>query len=136
MPFITRKSGKNRFVGQYRHLKLDLIVIVGPNPILLLAEPNAIFPNVPVVFCCGALGQIDQIRGDHRSTGTWFQLEPAKTVEAALGLLPETHHLFVVGGQSDYDRDLTALGPYPHHSAPAATSTAKSSAHGALWIRH
>ena len=49
------------------------------------------------------------MRADHRSTGSWFQLEPAKTVEAALGLLPETRHLFVVGGQSDYDRRLTAL---------------------------
>ena len=30
-------------------------------------------------------------------------------MEAALGLLPETRHIFVVGGQSDYDRRLTAL---------------------------
>ncbi len=30
-------------------------------------------------------------------------------MEAALGLLPETRHLFVVGGQSDYDRRLTTL---------------------------
>ena len=96
-------------VQQYRHLKLDLIVLMGPNAIQLLAEPKAIFPNVPVVFCCTAPGQIDQMRADHRSTGSWFQLEPAKTVEAALGLLPETRHLFVVAGQSDYDRRLTAL---------------------------
>jgi signal transduction histidine kinase len=75
----------------------------------LLAKPEAIFPNVPVVFCCTAPGQIDQMRIDHRSTGSWFQLEPAKTVEAALGLLPETRHMFVVGGGSDYDRRLTAL---------------------------
>jgi signal transduction histidine kinase len=96
-------------VGQYRHLKLDLIVLVGPNAIQLLTEPKAIFPNVPVVFCCTVLGMIDQIRGDHRSTGSWFQLEPAKTVEAALGLIPGTRHLFVVAGRSDYDRGLTAV---------------------------
>ncbi len=96
-------------VGQYRHLKLDLIVLVGPNAIRLLAEPKAIFPDVPVAFCCTVLGMIDQIRGDHRSTGSWFQLEPAKTVEAALGLIPGTRHLFVVAGQSDYDRGLTAV---------------------------
>ena len=96
-------------VQQYRHRKLDLIVLVGPNAIQLLAEPKAIFPNVPVVFCCAFPGMIDQMNVDHRSTGSWFQLEPAKTVEAALGLLPETRHLFVVAGQSDYDRRLTAL---------------------------
>jgi len=96
-------------VGRYRHLKLDLIVLVGPNAIRLLAEPKPIFPNVPVVYCCAIPGMIDQVRGDYRSTGSWFQLEPAKTVEAALGLVPGTRHLFVVAGQSDYDRGLTAL---------------------------
>ena len=95
-------------VQQYRHRKLDLIVLLGPNAMQILAEPKTIFPNVPVVFCCTAPGQIDKIRPDSRSTGSWFQLEPAKTVEAALGLLPETRHIFVVGGGSDYDRRLTA----------------------------
>ncbi len=96
-------------VQQYRHRKLDLIVLMGPNAIQVLEEPRTIFPNVPAVFCCTAPGQIDQMRIDRRSTGSWFQLEPGKTVEAALGLLPRTRHLFVVGGQSDYDRRLTAL---------------------------
>ena len=96
-------------VGQYRHLKLDLIVLVGPNAIRLLAEPKAIFPNVPVVFCCTVTGMVDQTRADHRSTGSWFDLKSAKTVDAALALLPKTRHLFVVAGQSDYDRRLTAL---------------------------
>ncbi|MFZ0707183.1 MAG: histidine kinase, partial [Candidatus Korobacteraceae bacterium] len=96
-------------VQQYRHRKLDLIVLLGPNAIQILAEPRAIFPNVPAVFCCTAPGQIDQTRVDHQSTGSWFQLEPAKSVGAALGLLPETRHIFVVAGQSDYDRSLTAL---------------------------
>jgi len=95
-------------VGQYRHIKLDLIVLVGPNAIRLLAEPKAIFPDVPVIFCCTVRGMIDQM-ADNRATGSWFQLEPAKTVEAALELVPGTRHLFVVAGQSDYDRGLTAL---------------------------
>ena len=95
-------------VVQYRHLKLDLIVLVGPNAVQLLAEPKAIFPDVPVVFCCTVEGMIDPI-ADKRATGAWFHLEPAKTVEAALGLIPGTRHLFVVAGQSDYDRGLTAL---------------------------
>ena len=96
-------------VQQYRHRKLDLIVLMGPDAIRVLAEPKPIFPNVPVVFCCTAPGQIDQMTSGYRATGSWFQLEPAKTVEAALALLPETRHLFVVAGQSDYDRRLTAL---------------------------
>ena len=96
-------------VQQYRHRKLDLIVLLGPNAIQILAGPKTVFLNVPVVFCCTLPGQIDEMRLDRRSTGSWFQLEPAKTVEAALGLLPKTRHLFVVGGQSDYDLRLTGL---------------------------
>ncbi len=98
----------NLLVEKYRHVKLDLIVLVGPNAVQLLAEPEAIFPDVPVVFCCAIPSMVDEI-ADKRATGAWFQLEPAKTVEAALGLIPGTRHLFVVAGQSDYDRDLTAV---------------------------
>ena len=66
-------------VQQYRHRKLDLIVLMGPNAIQLLAEPRAIFPNVPAVFCCTAPGQIDQIREsiiDRRARG--FNWSPRK----------------------------------------------------------
>ncbi len=96
-------------VGQYRDLKLDLIVLVGPTAYRVLAEPKTIFPNVPVVFCCAIPGMVDPIRDDHRSTGAWFQLEPSKTVEAAMSLMPETRHLYVVAGHSDYDRGVTAV---------------------------
>ena len=112
MPFITRKSGRSGLIALSSSIvtvKLDLIVLVGPNAIQLLAEPKAIFPNVPVVFCCAVPGMIEQIKADHRSTGAWFQLEPAKTVEAARDLIPGTRHLFVVAGQSDYDQGLTAV---------------------------
>jgi signal transduction histidine kinase len=103
-----RQEHLDFIVGQYRHLKLDLIVLVGPNAIRLLAEPKPVFPDVPVIFCCTVRGMVDQI-ADNRATGSWFQLEPAKTVEAALGLVPGTRHLFVVAGQTDYDRGLTAV---------------------------
>ena len=64
-------------VGQYRHLKLDLIVLVGPNAIRLLAEPKAIFPNVPVVFCCTVPGMIDQI-ADTARQARGFNWSPRK----------------------------------------------------------
>jgi hypothetical protein len=36
-------------------------------------------------------------------------LDPAKTLDAALRLLPETRQVFVVAGQSKFDRGITAL---------------------------
>jgi PAS domain S-box-containing protein len=95
-------------VSQYGHVKLDLIVLVG-GATQFLAQPKTMFPNVPVVFCCAVLGTIEEVRVDYRSTGVWFQLEPAKTVEAARDLIPGTRHVFVVAGQTNYDRALTAL---------------------------
>jgi signal transduction histidine kinase len=101
---------RDLLVRKYQHRKLDLIVLLGPDPIRLLGEPaNAVFPDVPVVFCCSAPGQIDQMSPHPQFTGSWFQLEPTKTVDVALRLLPKTHNLFVIGGQSRYDRRLTAI---------------------------
>ena len=89
---------------------MDLIVLMGPDPIRFLAKPSKpFFPDVPVVFCCSDPGQLPQVVSDSRSTGSWFQFEPSKTLDAALGLLPETRHVFVVVGQSKYEQGLTAL---------------------------
>ncbi|MGO9565633.1 MAG: ATP-binding protein [Candidatus Korobacteraceae bacterium] len=101
---------RDLLVRKYQHRKLDLIVLLGPDPIRLLEEPaNAVFPDVPVVFCCSTPEQIDQMGPHPQFTGSWFQLEPAKTVDVALRLLPKTRNLFVIGGQSGYDRRLTAI---------------------------
>ncbi len=104
------KEQRDLLVRKYQHRKLDLIVLLGPDPIRLLGEPaNAVFPDVPVVFCCSAPGQIDRMGPHPQFTGSWFQLEPTKTVDVALRLLPKTRNLFVIGGQSGYDRRLTAI---------------------------
>ena len=93
---------------KYRNRKLDLIVLVGPDPLRLFAGPSRTFyPDVPVVFCCSASGHSDQQSTDSRSTGSWLQWDPAKTVDAAIRLLPDTRQVFVIAGQARYDRVLT-----------------------------
>jgi len=61
------------------------------------------------VFCCAVLGTIEEVKVDYRSTGAWFQLEAAKTVGAARDLIPGTRRVFVVAGQSAYDKGPTAI---------------------------
>ena len=101
---------RDSIVRKYRDQKPDVIVLLGPDPLRLLLDPSKPFyPDVPVVFCCSVPGQVDQEVADSRSTGSWFQLDPAKTLDAALRLLPDTRQVFVVAGQSRYDRRLTAL---------------------------
>ena len=104
------KEQRDSLVHKYRHDRFDVIVLLGPDPLRLLAEPSkAFYPNTPVVFCCTVPGQVDQRITDSRSTGSWFQLDPAKTLDAALRLLPDTRQVFVVAGQSRYDRGVIAL---------------------------
>jgi signal transduction histidine kinase len=106
----SRDELRDAIVRKYRDHNFDLIVLMGPDPIRLLQDPSKPFyPDVPVVFCCTISGQIEQLSADSRSTGSWLQFEPAKTLDAALRLLPETRRVFVVGGQSKYDRAITAL---------------------------
>ncbi len=95
-----------RYFGQ----KLDLIVMVGPDPLRLLTDGSKPFhPGVPVVFCCATQGQPGQPVTDSRSTGSWLQFGPAETLEAALRLLPETRQVFVVAGQTKFDKGVAAL---------------------------
>jgi signal transduction histidine kinase len=100
---------RESLIQQYQHQKMDLAVSIGPHAIWLLEDPSkALFPDIPVVFCCAVPDQLgEHFRPDSRSTGSWMQLEPSRTVDAALRLLPETRQIFVVGGQSNYDRSLT-----------------------------
>jgi hypothetical protein len=104
------KERRDSLVQKYRDKKLDLIVLVGPDPIRVFADPSrTIFSDVPIVFCCTVPGQVDQQNIESRSTGSWFQLDPARTLDAALGLLPETRQVFVIAGESKFDRGITAL---------------------------
>ncbi len=114
----ARNELRDGIVRKYRHLNWDLIVLVGPDPLRLFAEPSTTFyPGVPVVFCCSSPGQADQTSTDPRATGSWLQWAPAKTVDAAIRLLPDTRQVYVIAGRSRYDRGLTAfvkseLNPY------------------------
>jgi signal transduction histidine kinase len=106
----AQKEQRDSLVLKYRHNRMDLIVLVGPDPIRAFAEPlKTVYPDIPIVFCCSVPGQVDQQNTDSRSTGSWFQLDPAKTLDAALRLLPETRQVFVIAGQSKIDRGVTAL---------------------------
>jgi signal transduction histidine kinase/ABC-type uncharacterized transport system substrate-binding protein len=96
----------NWLADKYRNVRFDLILAGGTQPIQLLVNfPKAIFPNVPVVFCASAEALLGQTKLDPRFTGTWLEHDPSKTLEVALRLFPDTRHIVVVAGTSDYDRE-------------------------------
>ncbi len=96
--------------AKYRQRKPELIVVVGPTPIKLMAELHEVFaPNVPIVFWASIAEFAEPPRLDTDFTGVWGVPQPQKTLEAALHLQPNLKHVIVVGGAAPYDRYLEAL---------------------------
>jgi ABC-type uncharacterized transport system substrate-binding protein len=101
---------RNWFIYKYQDRKPDVIIAVGPDPIRFMRESHQEFaPDIPIVFCCSAEEQIDNPKLDNQFTGTWFIRDPAKTLDAALRLKPETQLVVVVGGVAPFDRRLEAV---------------------------
>ena len=109
-PDDSRTYQGNVIVKKYSDRKLDLILLAGPHSIRFLSDPSGgIFPDVPAVFCCSVPVPIPETNTHRRFTGSWLKLGAAGTLDVAVRLLPETRHVFVIGGQAEYDRALTAL---------------------------
>ena len=97
----------NKKYGSY---KLDVVVAVGPGASDFLSKyTQSIFLDVPIVICGASPGQLNNPRLDSRFTGTWLEFEPRKTLELALRLFPDTRHVFVVGGNSRFDKVAMSL---------------------------
>ncbi len=98
------------YIRKYRNHRPDVIIAVGPAPIKYMRESHDEFgPNVPVVFCASTEEQVDNLKLDSHFTGAWRTLDPAKTLDAAMRLLPGTKHVVVVGGVLAYDKHLEAI---------------------------
>jgi signal transduction histidine kinase len=101
----SQREIRDWIIRRYRDEKLDAIVAVGPTPIMFLTNGDPPpFPGVPVVICAGYLGAAPPPPLDARFTGTWLRIDPKKTIDVALRLLPETRQLAIVAGSSEFDK--------------------------------
>ena len=106
----SRKEARDWLAKKYDDRKVDVIVAVGPGTINFLSNnARTLFTDVPIVICGSASDQAGNPTLDSRFTGTWQRLDPEKTLEVALRLFPDTRHVFVVGGSSDFDKILMSL---------------------------
>lgn len=116
-----------RLQEEYRDRNLDVIVAMGPTVIKMISRhDDTFFPKVPVIICGSSVEQAGNPVLGKRYTGSWIKIEPRKTMDLALKLLPETQHVYVVGGSSDYDRrleDVTKAALQPSSSVDIAYLT-------------
>jgi len=98
-------KAENALINKYRDRKVDIIVAIGPNPIVFMSHfAETFLPNVPVVFCGSNLEQAGHPKLTSRFTGAWMTFDPGRTLDLAVQLLPGTQHVVVVGGTSSFDR--------------------------------
>ena len=113
------REAESSVVQQYQNYKLDAIVAMGPEAIKFLSRVSGSFqPGVPIVFCGSTKEQAGDPKLDGRFTGSWMRLESARTLDAAMRLLPQTRHVVVVGGTSEFDRGVEAMAKASLDSYP------------------
>jgi signal transduction histidine kinase len=117
----AQQEFRDFYLRKYQNRKPDVIITVGPSPLKFMQEVHQrAFPGVPIVFTL-PLGSVSGAPAlDSDFTGVENDMAPAKTLEVALRLRPDTEHVVVVGGVSDFDKQLLAgvreqLKPFTGH---------------------
>ncbi len=94
---------------KYSRRSPDLIfVMLQPALDFFLKDIEGLFPEVPVVFCSIEKYQIEGRALRPNITGVLMGIDPKGTLDAALGLRPDTRKVIVIGGSSDNDRGYEA----------------------------
>jgi len=95
---VSQHRFREEFISKYSRRKPDVIIAAGPASLKFIAELHErFFQDTPVVFCGIVEDVLGQLRADEHFTGVWGAPQPAKTLNAALRLLPGTKHVVVVG---------------------------------------
>ena len=105
----SQQQVEKLILEEYQGRKMAAIVVMGPRPITFVSHfASTFFPGVPVVFGGSTEEQAGNPKLDPRFTGSWMELDPRKTLEAALHLIPQTQHIVVVSGSSAFDKGIEA----------------------------
>ena len=100
---------RDYFLKKYGSRKLDLIVgVMGPAVTFLRQHGDTFAPGVPIVFCGADARDLEGVTLPAQMTGLLVRRVFAPTLDAALRLQPDTRQVFVVGGTSEFDRNLQA----------------------------
>ena len=114
---VLQQEFRDWYIRKYRDHRPDLIIALGPSPLKFLVESHEkFFDDIPIVFGDAAKEEVDNPKLDAHFRGVWERFEPEKTLEGALRLQPDTQHVVVVGGMSQFDRRLEALFKERLHS--------------------
>ena len=106
----SQRRLREGYARKYADRKPDLIIAVAPASLRFMIESHErFFPDTPVVFCGSTEDMLNLLKPEAHFTGSWVEVQPEKTLDAALRMLPRTKHVVVVGGVGSIDREAEAL---------------------------
>jgi PAS domain S-box-containing protein len=89
---------------KYRDRQPDVIIAAGPAAVQFMIDVHQKeFPGVPIVICGSTKNKSHPTQLDPSFTGAWVDLDPAKILELAIKLRPDTKQVFVVNGSAPAD---------------------------------
>jgi PAS domain S-box-containing protein len=99
-----QKHFRESFLRRYTDRKPDVFITMGSGPLKFMsAVHDEYFPGIPTVFSVPNGAERDsQLGADF--TGVTRELRAAETVNAALKLLPDTKHIFVIAGSGRFEK--------------------------------
>jgi len=97
------------YIRKYSDRKPDLIITVGPASLKFMIESHeSSFPNIPIIFCGTTEKMLEILKLSALFTGVWAVADPAKTLTAALRMLPGIKHVIITGGVGKFDQAVVA----------------------------
>ena len=103
----AQEKVRGLILQKYRDHQPDVIIAVGRGAIHFMMDVHQKeFPGVPIVICGSSEDRTDRSQLDPSFTGTWVHLDPAKILEIAVKLRPDTEQVFVVNGSASADKFL------------------------------
>jgi PAS domain S-box-containing protein len=119
----TQQTFRAFILHKYQDRKPDVIIAVGPSALQFLQETHkTAFNGIPLIFCLPTGSVPGSPTRDDATTGVENDMASGMTLQAALRLRPDTEQVFVVGGQSVFDKELQItvkqqLRPFENHLA-------------------
>jgi PAS domain S-box-containing protein len=95
----------DRYLQKQGGHRPDVIIAIGGETIRYMLEfHDNDFSGVPVVLCNTIGAFPNNSTPEKQFTGTWMELDPVNTLEAALRLQPRTKQVIVVNGASELEK--------------------------------
>lgn len=105
----TQQEVRALILRKYQNRRPDVIITVGPSALRFMQETHkTAFAGVPLVFCMPIGSVPGSPTVDSDFTGVGNDMAAGRTLDAALQLRPDIEHVFAVGGQGSFDRQLQA----------------------------